>query len=231
MNSGVDYQRKPDSVGVPVPVVDVRVVDTDGNDVPLGEVGELWIQGPNVVKGYWGMPDATEQTFGDGWLKSGDLARVDDEGFVYIVDRAKDMVIRGGENVYCVEVEGGAVRASRRGRRRGDRRAAPGARRGGRRGRRAAAPGSTVTADDLRAHVARAARRVQGARARVLPRRAAARATPPARCSSASSATSWSADGRCARSRCSARSRSSPAAAAGSAARWCSRSPRPARRW
>ena len=105
MNSGVDYQRKPESVGVPVPVVDVRVVDPDGRDVPQGVVGELWIQGPNVVKGYWGLPDATQQTFGDGWLKSGDLARVDDEGFVYIVDRAKDMVIRGGENVYCVEVE------------------------------------------------------------------------------------------------------------------------------
>ena len=153
MNSGVDYQRKPESVGVPVPVVDVRVVDTDGNDVPLGEVGELWIQGPNVVKGYWGMPEETEQTFGDGWFKSGDLARVDDEGFVYIVDRAKDMVIRGGENVYCVEVEAvlfehpdvadvavigvphqvlgeevGAVVVLR--------------------------AGSTVTADDLRAHVA-----------------------------------------------------------------------------
>jgi long-chain acyl-CoA synthetase len=105
MNAGVDYRRKPDSVGVPVPVVDVRVVDTDGNDVPLGAVGELWIQGPNVVKGYWGLPAETEQTFGAGWLKSGDLARVDDEGFVYIVDRAKDMVIRGGENVYCTEVE------------------------------------------------------------------------------------------------------------------------------
>ena len=105
MNSGVDYQRKPESVGVPVPVVDVRVVDPDGNDVPVGEVGELWIQGPNVVKGYWGMPEATEQAFGGGWFKSGDLARVDDEGFVYIVDRAKDMVIRGGENVYCAEVE------------------------------------------------------------------------------------------------------------------------------
>ena len=106
MNSGVDYQRKPDSVGVPVPVVEVRVVDTDGNDLPLGEIGELWIRGPNVVKGYWGLPDESEQTFGGGWLKSGDLARVDEAGFVYIVDRAKDMVIRGGENVYCVKVEG-----------------------------------------------------------------------------------------------------------------------------
>ncbi len=105
MNAGVDYQRKPDSVGVPVPVCDVRVVDADGNDVPVGTVGELWIQGPNVVKGYWGMTDATAEAFGGGWFKSGDLARVDDEGFVYIVDRAKDIVIRGGENVYCAEIE------------------------------------------------------------------------------------------------------------------------------
>ena len=106
LNSGVDYQRKPDSVGVPVPVVDVRVVAADGQDVPVGEVGELWIRGPNVVKGYWGMPEATEEAFGGGWFRSGDLARLDDEGFVYIVDRAKDVVIRGGENVYCAEVEG-----------------------------------------------------------------------------------------------------------------------------
>jgi long-chain acyl-CoA synthetase len=104
-NAGVDYQRKPDSVGVAVPVVDLRVVDEAGNDLPTGEVGELWIQGPNVVKGYWNKPEATEAAFGDGWFKSGDLARLDDEGFVYIVDRAKDMVIRGGENVYCSEVE------------------------------------------------------------------------------------------------------------------------------
>ncbi len=105
LNSGVDYQTKPDSVGAPVSVVDVRVVDEAGNDVPTGEVGELWIRGPNVVKGYWGLPDATEAAFGGGWFQSGDLARLDDEGFVYIVDRAKDMVIRGGENVYCTEVE------------------------------------------------------------------------------------------------------------------------------
>jgi long-chain acyl-CoA synthetase len=105
MNAGVDYQRKPDSVGVPVPIVDVRCVDDEGNDVPIGEIGELWIQGPNVVKGYWGKPEETETAFGGGWFKSGDLARLDDEGFVYIVDRAKDMVIRGGENVYCAEIE------------------------------------------------------------------------------------------------------------------------------
>jgi long-chain acyl-CoA synthetase len=71
----------------------------------LGQVGELWIKGPNVVKGYWNKPDATAETFTEGWLHSGDLAKIDEEGFVYIVDRAKDMLIRGGENVYCVEVE------------------------------------------------------------------------------------------------------------------------------
>ena len=137
MNSGVDYQRKPDSVGVPVPVV-----RREGRRrrrrrrSPIGEVGELWIKGPNVVKGYW------EQARGDrgrrsrdGWLHSGDVARVDDEGFVYIVDRAKDMVIRGGENVYCVEVEAALFEHPDGRRRRGDRHPAPGARRGGRRGR------------------------------------------------------------------------------------------------
>jgi long-chain acyl-CoA synthetase len=94
-NSGIDYQRKPDSVGVPVAVVDVKVMDDD----------ELWIKGPNVVVGYWNKPEATAASFTDGWLHTGDVARIDDEGFVYIVDRAKDMIIRGGENVYCSEVE------------------------------------------------------------------------------------------------------------------------------
>jgi long-chain acyl-CoA synthetase len=106
MNVGADYEAKPDSVGPPVPVVSIRVVDPDGKEVPLGATGELWIQGPNVVKGYWGKPEATAATFSDGWLHTGDIARLDDEGFVYIVDRAKDMLIRGGENVYCVEIEG-----------------------------------------------------------------------------------------------------------------------------
>jgi long-chain acyl-CoA synthetase len=80
-------------------------VDEKRDAVSRGEVGELWIKGPNVVEGYWNDPEATAETFTDGWLHSGDLARVDDEGFVFIVDRAKDMLIRGGENVYCVEVE------------------------------------------------------------------------------------------------------------------------------
>jgi acyl-CoA synthetase (AMP-forming)/AMP-acid ligase II len=105
VNTGVDYLRNPESVGRPVAVVDVQVVDDDGRVLPVGEVGELWIRGPNIVTGYWNKPEATEAAITDGWLHSGDLARVDDDGFVYIVDRAKDMLIRGGENVYCAEVE------------------------------------------------------------------------------------------------------------------------------
>lgn len=69
-------------------------------------MGELWIKGPNVVRGYWHRPEDTAATFTRGWLHTGDIARIDDEGFVHIVDRAKDVIIRGGENVYCVEVEG-----------------------------------------------------------------------------------------------------------------------------
>ena len=105
MNSGDDYVRKPDSVGPPVPVCEVKVVDEEGRTLGTGQVGELWIYGPNVVKGYWNKPEETAAAFTDGWLHSGDVARIDDEGFVYIVDRAKDMIIRGGENIYCVEVE------------------------------------------------------------------------------------------------------------------------------
>jgi long-chain acyl-CoA synthetase len=105
MNTGDDYVRKPTSCGPPVPVCDVRVVDAHGEDVPTGEPGELWIKGPNIVKGYWNKPEATAATFSDGWLHTGDVARLDDEGFIFIVDRAKDMVIRGGENVYSAEVE------------------------------------------------------------------------------------------------------------------------------
>jgi long-chain acyl-CoA synthetase len=104
-NGGADYIRKPESCGRPAPVVDAMVVGDDGNEVAEGELGELWLRGPNVVKGYWNKPEATAESFTDGWLKTGDVARVDEEGFIYIVDRAKDMVIRGGENVYCVEIE------------------------------------------------------------------------------------------------------------------------------
>ncbi|MFI7129840.1 class I adenylate-forming enzyme family protein [Nonomuraea sp. NPDC050153] len=104
-NGGADYHAKPDSIGLPSPVVDVRVVDPMGAELPPGEVGELCVRGPNVILGYWQKPEATAETFVNGWLHTGDLAKIDEEGFVYIVDRAKDMVIRGGENVYCAEVE------------------------------------------------------------------------------------------------------------------------------
>ena len=73
--------------------------------MPPGGVGELWVKGPSIVKGYWQNPDATAATFVDGWLRTGDIARLDEEGFCFILDRAKDMLIRGGENIYCVEVE------------------------------------------------------------------------------------------------------------------------------
>jgi long-chain acyl-CoA synthetase len=100
-----DYEHRPDSCGPPVPVCDLKIVGTDGELLPVGQVGELWAKGPNVVKGYWNDPTGTAETFVDGWLKTGDVARLDGEGFCYILDRAKDMLIRGGENIYCVEVE------------------------------------------------------------------------------------------------------------------------------
>ena len=104
-NSAEDYLRHPDSVGVAVPADDLRVVGEDGQDVAEGQPGELWIRGPNVVVGYWNNPDATAAAFTDGWYHTGDIVRRDAEGFVYLLDRAKDMLIRGGENVYCVEIE------------------------------------------------------------------------------------------------------------------------------
>lgn len=102
---GVDYVNKPESVGTPTAVCDVKVVDDQGNEVTTGELGEFWVRGPNVVKGYWNRPDATAEAFVDGWYRTGDIGKVDDEGFLYIVDRLKDMIIRGGENIYCAEVE------------------------------------------------------------------------------------------------------------------------------
>ncbi|HEY2446105.1 MAG TPA: AMP-binding protein, partial [Rhizomicrobium sp.] len=104
-HSGEDYQNRPDSCGPAVAACDLKVVGPDGTILPCGEVGELWARGPNIVKGYWNRPQATAETFVDGWVRTGDLARLDEEGFCTIVDRAKDMLIRGGENIYCVEVE------------------------------------------------------------------------------------------------------------------------------
>lgn len=93
------------SVGKPLPHTQVRLVDEYGEDVPIGEVGEIVVKGPQVMKGYLKNAEATFQTVKNGWLYSGDLGRFDEEGFLYIVDRKKDMIIRGGENVYPVEVE------------------------------------------------------------------------------------------------------------------------------
>ena len=100
-----DAERKLGSAGKPLMHTEIKVVDDEGNELPWGEVGELYIRGPNVTPGYWNNPEATEDSFKDGWLKTGDAARFDDEGFVYIVDRWKDMYISGGENVYPAEVE------------------------------------------------------------------------------------------------------------------------------
>ena len=105
-HSSEDYLNRPTSAGPPVPVAELKIMDEDGRvEMPTGEVGELWARGPMVVKGYWNNPKATAETFIDGWVRTGDLARVDEEGFCYIVDRAKDMLIRGGENIYSSEVE------------------------------------------------------------------------------------------------------------------------------
>ena len=103
--TGEDAIRKLGSVGRPVPLVDVRVVDPEMNDVRPGEVGEIVYRGPQVMQGYWQNPQATEEAFRGGWFHSGDLVRVDEDGFYYVVDRLKDMIISGGENIYCAEVE------------------------------------------------------------------------------------------------------------------------------
>ena len=104
-NAGDDYLRKPTSTGRAVPVMQVQVQDEDGNEVPTGEVGEICFKGASLIRGYWNNPEATAETIRDGWLRSGDIGRVDEEGFLYVEDRAKDMVIRAGENIYCAEVE------------------------------------------------------------------------------------------------------------------------------
>jgi acyl-CoA synthetase (AMP-forming)/AMP-acid ligase II len=100
-----EFRRKPGSVGRPVPCADARVVDDEGHDVPTGEPGELWLKGPMVTAGYYGDPVATAAAITDGWLRTGDLARIDEEGYVFILDRKKDMITRGGFKVYSVEVE------------------------------------------------------------------------------------------------------------------------------
>jgi len=100
-----DKERKPGSIGTPIEGVEMKVVDEDGKEVAQGEVGEIVIKGHNVMKGYWNKPDATAESIKDGWFYSGDMAQVDEDGYFFIVDRKKDMIIRGGYNVYPREIE------------------------------------------------------------------------------------------------------------------------------
>lgn len=105
-NTGDDYVTHPTSTGrARISIMDIEIRDDDGNEVPTGTRGEIWMRGPNIIRGYWNKPEATTESIVDGWLGSGDLGRVDEDGFLYIEDRAKDMVLRAGENVYCAEVE------------------------------------------------------------------------------------------------------------------------------
>ena len=106
-NAGTRYIEQADSVGVPIsPVNEVAVVDDEGRPAPNGIVGEVWLKGPTVVRGYFNNPEATAESFSDGWFHTGDLGRLDEGGRLYVVDRIKDVVIRGGENIYAAEVEG-----------------------------------------------------------------------------------------------------------------------------
>jgi long-chain acyl-CoA synthetase len=100
-----DRDRKPGSIGTPIKGVEMKVVDDDGNEVPPGEIGEIVIKGHNVMKGYWGQPEATAESIKDGWFATGDMAKVDEDGYFFIVDRKKELIIRGGYNVYPREVE------------------------------------------------------------------------------------------------------------------------------
>ena len=103
--SGDFYLARPDSAGPYMPNFEVKCVDENGKEVPKGELGEIWVRGSSVIKGYINRPEATAEAITDGWLHTGDIGRVDEYEFLYLMDRKKDMVLRGGENVYCAEVE------------------------------------------------------------------------------------------------------------------------------
>lgn len=108
--SGDFFVDKPDSAGPAMPAYEAKCVDDSGNTVLPGEIGELWVRGAAVIKGYINRPEATATAITNGWLHTGDIARIDEDGFIFIVDRKKDMVLRGGENVYCAEVEAAIYR-------------------------------------------------------------------------------------------------------------------------
>ncbi len=105
LNAGKDLLGRKTSIGRPIPVLEMRIVDEAGHELSAGKLGELVIYGPTVTPGYWNRPEATAETVRKGWLHTGDLGYRDPDGFYFIVDRAKDMILRGGENVYCVEIE------------------------------------------------------------------------------------------------------------------------------
>jgi len=105
-NSGDDYLARPTSVGRSPAIMDVTVHTATGQIAAAGELGEICFRGANLIRGYWNKPEATAEAFVDGWLRSGDIGFIDADGFLYVADRVKDMVIRAGENVYCAEVEG-----------------------------------------------------------------------------------------------------------------------------
>jgi len=104
-NAGSDLLRRRTAVGRPLPVLELKIADDRGNEVATKELGELLFYGPTITPGYWNKPEATADTVRDGWLHTGDLGYRDEEGFFFVVDRKKDMLIRGGENVYCTEIE------------------------------------------------------------------------------------------------------------------------------
>ena len=159
-----------------MPTLDAKLVDEAGDELPPGPdaVGELCVRGPVVIKGYLNRPEATAEAIRDGWFHTGDIARIDDDGFVFIVDRAKDMVLRGGENVYCSEVEAAIYEPRRRGRGGRVRRARRAPRRGGRRGRSCCAPAPALDADELRGFLGGAHRQAQDPGDGLVPRQPAA---------------------------------------------------------
>ena len=104
-NTGKEFLDHPTSTGRPVPIMQLRVTDSNGRIVSAGEKGELWFNGPTIITEYWNRPEATAESIVDGWLRSGDIGHIDEDGRVFVSDRVKDMVLRGGENIYCAEVE------------------------------------------------------------------------------------------------------------------------------
>jgi long-chain acyl-CoA synthetase len=103
--TSAELEHKRGSVGRPMPILEAQIVDADGKALVANQLGEICLRGSTITPGYWNRADATAETVRDGWLHTGDVGFLDDDGYLYISDRAKDMILRGGENVYCVEIE------------------------------------------------------------------------------------------------------------------------------